>query len=78
MNRKDLDALNELYSSVYSGEQLNEKWVDTPKGRRFVTSTGEVRTGDPNAPLAGAARAVKRFFTQPQRLTPAQMRATTS
>ena len=24
MNRKDLDALNELYLSVYSGEQLNE------------------------------------------------------
>jgi hypothetical protein len=24
MNRKDLDALNELYSSVYSEEQLNE------------------------------------------------------
>ena len=28
MNRKDLDALNELYLSVYSGEQLNESYLE--------------------------------------------------
>ena len=77
MNKKDLETWNDLYLSVYGEEQLNEGWVDTPKGERFVTSTGEVRRGDPNATLAGPARAVKRFFTQP-RLTPAQMRASTS
>jgi hypothetical protein len=30
MNKKDLDALKELYSSVYGGEQLNEKAPNSP------------------------------------------------
>lgn len=66
----------EMYESYLSEDG---KWVNIPgKGRRFVTGTGEVRMGDPNAPLAGFARGVKKFFTQPARLTPAQMRASTS
>jgi len=66
----------EMYESYLSEDG---KWVDIPgKGRRFVTGTGEVRMGDPNAPLAGFVRGVKKIFTQPARLTPAQMRASTS
>jgi hypothetical protein len=45
MNKKDLDALNELYLSVYGGEQLNEapggkaRFWDSNLGR-FVANTG--------------------------------------
>jgi hypothetical protein len=64
-----------MYESYLSEDG---KWEDIPgKGKRFVTSTGEVRRGDPNAPLAGFARGVKKFFQQP-RLTPAQLRASSS
>jgi hypothetical protein len=61
----------------------NGKWVNVPgKGRRFLTSEGEYRYGDPNAPLAPAASAVKSFFggilnAQP-RFSPEQMRGLTA
>jgi len=59
------------------------KWVNVPgKGRRFLTSEGEYRYGDPNAPLAPAASALKNFFggifnAQP-RFSPEQMRSMTA
>lgn len=59
------------------------KWVNVPgKGRRFLTSEGEYRYGDPNAPLAPAASAVKNFFggllNAPARFSPEQMRGLTA
>lgn len=59
------------------------KWVNVPgKGRRFLTSEGEYRYGDPNAPLAPAASAVKNFFggllNTPARFSPEQMRGLTA
>jgi hypothetical protein len=44
MNKKDLDALKELYSSVYDEEQLNEKAPNDPlynAERGFIKGTGD-------------------------------------
>jgi hypothetical protein len=62
MNRKDLDALNELYLSVYDGEQLNEapggkaRFWDSNMGR-FVTRVSNTAKsfGDYLAPPASAS-----------------------
>jgi hypothetical protein len=62
MNKKDLDALNELYSSVYSGEQLDEapggpaKFWDSNMGR-FVTRVSNTAKSFGNylAPSASAS-----------------------
>lgn len=55
------------------------RWVNVPgKGRRFLTDKGEYRYGDPSAPLAGFARGVKQFFTQPGNITPEQLRQMTA
>jgi hypothetical protein len=68
MNNKDLDALKELYSSVYGEEQLNEapggkaRFWDSNLGR-FVANTGrtagdvrDVLYGDPSGSASRDAR----------------------
>lgn len=41
MNRKDLDSLNELYLSVYDGEQLNEAPSREAQGARKAIESGK-------------------------------------
>ena len=53
MNRKDLDALNELYLSVYDGEQLDEA-PEAPTYGLDNNRATRILSGKSNNPARGS------------------------
>ena len=73
MNKKDLDALKELYSSVYDEEQLNEapggkaRFWDNNLGRLVANTgrtAGDVRDVLYGGPSGSASRDARQRLTQ--------------
>jgi len=77
MNRKDLDALNELYLSVYSGEQLNEgpysadnvqRAQQAQQGRDNLASMGGYAGLSRAAAASGDSAGAKKYMQKSQQI----------
>jgi hypothetical protein len=77
MNKKDLDALNELYSSVYDGEQLNEgpysadnvqRVQQAQQGRDNFASMGGYAGLSRAAAASGDSAGAKKYMQKSQQI----------